>query len=591
MLGTGSATEPHAMRLHARGAKSPANEMLSMNYNGTGEIRTYNNMLQVTGVVGNGIGMTYVYPGPGANNGKACLAIDFAAGEQVAYSYDSLNRLSTANAYTNGGASGCTPSGSQTWGQSYTYDVYGNLTDKNVTAGSAPSLHVIADAATNRVSGFGYDANGNATAKSDGTMGYDAENRMMSFVGSGGSPQMYYGYDARNKRLWSSDGSTDANANRTPYNLYFYGIDGHRLGTYRVSVMGNSTPFLSAYVVASDTYFGSRRLAPMDRLGSTNGKFYPYGEDKAGNPGNDTWKFATYFRDSVTGLDYADQRYYSNSLGRFTRPDPAIASASPGNPQSWNRYSYVNSDPVNSADPQGLCSVVIGGITQTPYSGGDDDIQQEFANEVGAISAYPYAGGNPTADLGRILVQGAGIPIGATLNAVYAISLAAQNPGPISIIAFSGGAAAFSSAWPYLRPEVQNRITSITYIDPGALASIQGGNGATVTVFDDAKGLNMLVQLFGGAIPFRPTFVDTGDCGHSFACVINRYTEVLSRSATNCPLGAGGVFGASSSFYRFGVSFSTAFSYLSGISGVSPGFWYEIPPTPWVTSKISYGLP
>ena len=148
----------------------PANEVLSMNYNGTGEIRTYNNMLQVTGVVGNGIGMTYVYPGPGANNGKACLAIDYAAGEQVAYSYDSLNRLSTANAYTNGGASGCTPSGSQTWGQSYTYDVYGNLTDKNVTAGSAPSLHVIADAATNRVSGFGYDANGNATAKSDGTM-------------------------------------------------------------------------------------------------------------------------------------------------------------------------------------------------------------------------------------------------------------------------------------------------------------------------------------------------------------------------------------------------------------------------------------
>ncbi len=37
----------------------------------------------------------------------------------------------------------------------------------------------------------------------------------------------------------------------------------------------------------------------------------------------------------------------------FTYP----GSAKPGNPQSWNRYGYVNGDPINGNDPTGLCAV------------------------------------------------------------------------------------------------------------------------------------------------------------------------------------------------------------------------------------------
>ena len=55
-----------------------------------------------------------------------------------------------------------------------------------------------------------------------------------------------------------------------------------------------------------------------DRLGSnTAGKYYPYGEDRGTPIGNDQMKYATYTRDSATGMDYADQRYYSNQFGRF----------------------------------------------------------------------------------------------------------------------------------------------------------------------------------------------------------------------------------------------------------------------------------
>jgi len=52
-------------------------------------------------------------------------------------------------------------------------------------------------------------------------------------------------------------------------------------------------------------------------------------------------------------MDYVNNRYYSNAYGRFMTPDPATGSSS-SNPQSWNKYAYVNGDPVNLTDPIGL---------------------------------------------------------------------------------------------------------------------------------------------------------------------------------------------------------------------------------------------
>jgi RHS repeat-associated protein len=75
---------------------------------------------------------------------------------------------------------------------------------------------------------------------------------------------------------------------------------------------------------------------------------------------NDMEKYATYTRDTLTGLDYAVNRYYSSIWGRFISPDPSGANAvDVQNPTSWNIYAYVNGDPVNFNDPDGLdCSTV-----------------------------------------------------------------------------------------------------------------------------------------------------------------------------------------------------------------------------------------
>src|SRR5437867_2561793 len=55
-------------------------------------------------------------------------------------------------------------------------------------------------------------------------------------------------------------------------------------------------------------------------------------------------------------------RYYQANLGRFMAVDPSSQSASIGDPQSWNRYSYVRNNPMLNLDPDGrdLMDVVSG---------------------------------------------------------------------------------------------------------------------------------------------------------------------------------------------------------------------------------------
>ena len=49
-----------------------------------------------------------------------------------------------------------------------------------------------------------------------------------------------------------------------------------------------------------------------------------------------------------------NQTYYANTQGRFTSANPLAMSASPGSPQSWNRYAYVGNNPLTATDPTGM---------------------------------------------------------------------------------------------------------------------------------------------------------------------------------------------------------------------------------------------
>jgi RHS repeat-associated protein len=64
-------------------------------------------------------------------------------------------------------------------------------------------------------------------------------------------------------------------------------------------------------------------------------------------------RYTSYERDA-NGGDEAQQRRYQAWWTRFSQPDPSDASYDLSDPQTFNRYSYVKSDPVNRTDPTGL---------------------------------------------------------------------------------------------------------------------------------------------------------------------------------------------------------------------------------------------
>jgi RHS repeat-associated protein len=293
--------------------------------------------------------ITYSYSST-QNNGKITSQMDNISGEQVVYTYDALNRLASAAA----------TSGS--WGQSYAYDGFGNLTAQTVTAGSAPAYNVAINPATNQRTNDCADANGNAYATfpcgASPLYTYDVENRLVSI----GTQSIQYSYAPGNKRVWrglwtSGTLSTDE--------ITFWGITGQKLATYQLSVTGgvvnqsSSAPVLMATQTGTNYYFGGKLVknaggyVGTDRLGSI-GHFYPYGQEKPSATTNGTEKFTGYFRDSETGLDYAMNRFHSPGTGRFMTPDPYLASGRASDPGSWNRYAYTRGDPVNRFDPSGF---------------------------------------------------------------------------------------------------------------------------------------------------------------------------------------------------------------------------------------------
>ena len=125
-------------------------------------------------------------------------------------------------------------------------------------------------------------------------------------------------------------------------------------------------------------FLGSTRIAAVsngkvmyyhaDHLGGTNvltdqtglvrelTEYKPFGgiarHEKYGSDTATAWYYFTGKPlDDETGLMYYGARYYNPSLGRFITPDTIVQS--PGTPQTLNRYTYCNNNPVNNIDPTG----------------------------------------------------------------------------------------------------------------------------------------------------------------------------------------------------------------------------------------------
>jgi RHS repeat-associated protein len=65
------------------------------------------------------------------------------------------------------------------------------------------------------------------------------------------------------------------------------------------------------------------------------------------------------------GLYFYNARFYDPQLGRFAQADTIIPE--PGDPLAWDRYAYVNNNPINGTDPSGHSSLSSSSSLLTPF--------------------------------------------------------------------------------------------------------------------------------------------------------------------------------------------------------------------------------
>lgn len=294
----------------------------------------------------------------------------FANGAQQSFTrsflYDSLNRISQMTE-KGGSAEGCKPSSSQTnpYTLSWSIDAWGNRSAQNASSGTCTASYTATVA--NRSVGGNWDSSGNLLCDGAHCYFYDAENRIYQVDGTQGdcsTATACYQYDAQGQRvakytnpggvltyfIYGSDGQvvSEADSNLNWYQTYIH-FGGRLVAQYR----DGGTGFLH-----SDHLGSTRLVTAYPWLSATqsvedNFDYLPFGEQLSGASVT-THKFTGQERDDESGLDNFGARYDSSRWGRFMSSDPL--SGYPGNPQSWNRYSYVQNNPLNLIDPTGMCS-------------------------------------------------------------------------------------------------------------------------------------------------------------------------------------------------------------------------------------------
>jgi RHS repeat-associated protein len=307
--------------------------------------------------------------GTGTDNGNVYGIINYkdtTHGRDQTFTYDALNRLTSAqNAGTNC-ATMVLQNKTEYWGNSYGYDAWGNLLQKTITKCGAEHLSVTADAHNwLHASGtdYQYDAAGNMTFDATASLSYtfDQENRLTGAAG------YTYTYDADGNRVRKSNGNLATNGT-----LYWYMTPGVVAETDLAGTLKSEYIFFDGERVARKdfpgntvAYYFSDHLKTASVITDAAGNikaesdYYPWGGELqfVNNDSND-YKFTGKKRDTETGLDYFGARYYSNGLGRWVSADWSVTPvpvpyADFYDPQTLNLYQFVGGNPASKADPDG----------------------------------------------------------------------------------------------------------------------------------------------------------------------------------------------------------------------------------------------
>jgi RHS repeat-associated protein len=310
-----------------------------------------------------------------------------AIGNDV-YIYDTAGRLvsGTADKQRN-------PQGTSR--QDYSYDAFGNRILVSRAGGSVDCLGgcelpvtVDQNTTTNHITSNNaqYDAAGNLTYIQN-VVGGTAYTATYTYDTAGRLARAAANTDIRDF-LYTADDERIATANGASWTWTVRGLDGKVLREFTSMADSNTglptanrqwskdyvwrDGLLLASVTPTTPGASSTQHFHLDHLGTPrlvtgdNGvqlgihAYYPFGAELnlgLNEQPTELMKFTGHERDVLAGdphtLDDMHARFYSGTAGRFLSVDPVIGK--PAQPQSWNRYAYVQNNPINRTDPTGRC--------------------------------------------------------------------------------------------------------------------------------------------------------------------------------------------------------------------------------------------
>ncbi len=271
---------------------------------------------------------------------KAFAPLQQSSAVTINYDYDPLYRLTEAN-YSNGDY------------YHYGYDEVGNRLTQETLLGGLPSTTAYLYDDANRLTSvngvtYTWDDNGNLLSDGVNTYDYDSANRLKSV--SGQSTVSSYHYSGLGDRL-----SQTVNGVTTNYTLDLNtgltqvlddGANAYIYGNGRIAQVNTTTEYF-----LGDALGSVRQLTDAQGDVTLAKSYDPYGTATQSFGGGESIYAYTGEQVDVSGLTYLRARYYSSGDGRFLSRD--TWGGDYNSPLSFNRWMYVEGNPVNYADPTG----------------------------------------------------------------------------------------------------------------------------------------------------------------------------------------------------------------------------------------------
>ena len=260
-------------------------------------------------------------------------------------------------------------------------------------------IHAVTQAGTGGYS-YTYDSNGNTLTRNGYNLTWASYNYPLAIATNGESVTFQYGPDRQRwKTQYSGPIGTETtfhvggllekvtNGSAADYRHYIYAGD-ELVGVYSRQNTGTNT--LHYVLEDHQGSFASILTGSSPATNYVNESFDAYGSRRNAAtwtgppPSQDETNINGVSRQGYTGetvlgvsmgLNHLNGRVEDSISGRFLSPDPAVPD--PANTQSFNRYSYVNNNPLSVVDPTGfddeppLDPIVVTGTPDPGSAGGD----------------------------------------------------------------------------------------------------------------------------------------------------------------------------------------------------------------------------